>query len=169
MALRGNENNDDYIACLEREVSELRQENVTLKTKGGQKSRAQMRRDGMSREDIMISDHILLLVQQYLFPRIKFLPKNWEVYDPNNKKNFAALVKQKVRGKLKNKSFAEEWPRIITGKIIRKYGELRCKVNNHIRPAFLGELRFQGYYCGIMQTNNVFITTVDYYYKTTHA
>ena len=97
MATRGNENNDDYIARLEREVSELQRENGTLKTKGGRKSRAQMRRDGqMSREDVMISDHILLLVQQYLFPRIKFLPKNWEVYDPNNKKNFAALLTRAI-------------------------------------------------------------------------
>jgi hypothetical protein len=143
MTSKGNRKNDDYIARLERELSELRNENVTLKAKRGRKSRAQMRKDGdMSREYVNISDHILLLVPQYLFPRIKFLPKNWEVYDPGNKNGFAALVKNKVRGKLGDKSFAEAWTGVITDEIIRKYSELRCKVNNDIRKEFLCKLRF---------------------------
>ena len=163
MTSKGNRSNDDYIARLERELSELRNENVTLKA-----NRAQMRKDGdMSREYVNISDHILLLVPQYLFPRIKFLPKNWEVYDPRNKNNFAALVKKKVKGKLGNKSFAEAWTGIITDEIIRKYSELRCKVNNHIRDEFLCKLWFlwRVCHCDIMRADISCNTAVYYYYK----
>jgi hypothetical protein len=167
MTSRGNRNNDDYVAHLERELSELRSENCTLKAKRGRKSRAQMRKDGdVSREYVDISDHVLLLVPQFLFPRIKFLPKNWEEYDPKNKNNFAGLVKQKVKKKLGNKSFAEAWTGIITDEIVRKYSELRCKVNNHIREAFLGKLRlWRVFHCDSMRTNIDFVTAIYYYYK----
>lgn len=134
---------------------ELQSEVGTLKAKGGWKTKAAMRKNNkLSPEDVGLSNDILLLCQQYLFPRIKFLPKGWEVYDPKNKKNFAGIVKVHLKKKLQpNKTFAEEWPRIIMDEIMRKYDKMKCNVNNHIRPVFLGELLSSQYYCSTRYPN----------------
>ena len=132
-----------YIARLENDVSGLRSEVVVLKVKGGwRKTKKERIKDkNMSAEELHLSDAVLTLCQEYLFPRVKFLPDGWEVYDPTNTSNFAAImVKRKLQGKLRGgMRFAEQRPHIITDEIMWKYSEMRCNVNNHIRKAFLGK------------------------------
>ena len=50
----------------------------------------------MSRADVLFTDKVWNFCQQFLFTRVKFLPRGWKVYDPNSTTNFAALVKRHV-------------------------------------------------------------------------
>jgi hypothetical protein len=131
-----------YVARLENEVSGLRTEVVVLKAKGGgwKTKKERIKEKNMSAEELHLSDAVLTLCQEYLFPRVKFLPNGWEIYDPTNTSNFAAMVKRNLKGKLRGgMKFAEQWPLIITDEIMSKYSVMRCNVNNHIRKAFLGK------------------------------
>lgn len=139
-----------YVARLENEVSGLRNEVVVLKANGGgRKTKKERIKDkNMSAAEVHLSDTVLTLCQEYLFPRVKFLPSGWEKYDPTNTSNFAAMVKRKLKGKLREgMTFADQWPLIITDEIMSKYSEMRCNVNNHIRAAFLGKFGNVKRYC----------------------
>ena len=131
---------DNYIALLKKEVAELKVEIAALKARGGGKrtKASLIKSTCLSREDVLFTDKVWSFCQQFLFTRIKFLPKGWKVYDSSSTTNFAALVKRHVKV-AEGVSFGDEWRRIMIDAIIRKYTDMRCNVNNNIRKAFKGK------------------------------
>lgn len=134
------QNKDEYIAHLKRQLSAARSELAVTKARGGRKgTKANLIRSTcLSPEDILFSSKVWDFCSEYLFTRVKFLPKGWKVYDPENRTNFAALIKRHIPI-APNVCFENEWHRIIIDAIIKKYTDMRCNVNNHIRDTFKGE------------------------------
>ena len=123
---------DEYIAKLEQELEETKAQVVAMKAKGGEADKGELR------ADILFTDKVWNFCQQFLFTRIKFLPKGWKVYDQKSTTNFAAIVKRHVKVG-EGVTFGGEWERIIVDAIIRKYTDMRCNVNNNIRKMFKGK------------------------------
>ena len=121
-------------------MAELRKELAVTKARGGViRTKANLiRTTSLSQADLLFTNKIWDFCTEYLFTRVKFLPKGWKVYDPNNNTNFAALVKEHIP-MASNVCFEDEWQRIIIDAIIRKYTDMRCNVNNHIRDTFKSE------------------------------
>jgi hypothetical protein len=133
-------NKDEYIAQMERELSKLRSEVAVSKARGhGKRTKADIIKFAcMSQKDVMLTERVWSFCKEYLFPRIKFLPKGWKVYDQNNRTNFAALMEKHVTID-EDDTFEGEWHRIIINAMNSKYIDLRCNVNNQIRETFKGE------------------------------
>ena len=135
-----HQNKDEYIAQMEKELSKLRGEVAVARARGGgKKTKANIiKTTCMNQKDVMLTERIWTFCKEYLFPRIKFLPKDWKVYDRSNRTNFAALMEMHIKID-EGDIFEDEWYRIIIDAIIKKYTDMRCNVNNHIRDTFKGE------------------------------
>lgn len=131
---------DIYIAQLKQEVADLKVEISALKAKGGGKrtKASLIKTTCMSRADVLFTDKVWRFCQEFLFTRIKFLPKGWKIYDANSTTNFASVVKRHIPV-AEDVSFGGEWERIMIDAIIRKYTDMRCNVKNNIRKAFKGK------------------------------
>jgi hypothetical protein len=133
-------NKDEYIARMERELTELRSKLAVSTARGGSKgTKANLIRSTcLSPDDILFTKKIWDYCIEYLFTRIKFLPKGWKVYDPNKTNNFAGMIEKHIQV-APNLRFEDEWYRIMIDAIISKYSDMRCNVNNHMRDTFKGE------------------------------
>ena len=140
MVARRGESTNDYIARLETELEELREEVRSLRASrehGNRKSKAQLRKEYcLSEDDVLFSDDVMTFTAEYLFPRFKFLNKGWTKHDPTKPKGLSMLVKRHMPIR-KGTTFAEEWNRIIAPAIAKKYTDMRCNMNNLIRKTFV--------------------------------
>ena len=119
MAPRCSERTNDYMACLEAEVQQLRNEVRVLRIsnvqRGPRKSKEQLRKDyALTKDNVLFSGHAMTFASEYLLPRFKFLNKGWERHDPTKKKGFSMFVKRHLPIR-KEKVYSEEWDRIIAG------------------------------------------------------
>jgi hypothetical protein len=139
MARHGN--NDEYIADMEDELKELREEVKALRGKRAKlnTSKSALRKElHLSEADVLFYDEIREFTTQYLFPRFKFLHEGWSDIDPTDRKCLSSVVRRHFPIK-DGRVFEEEWSRIMVPTIASKYSQMRCNVNNMIRDAFYGE------------------------------
>ena len=129
----------DYLTHLEDQLHELRNEVRWLKSdnRGKKSSKDELRRTHRWTEmDLMFSDQVITFAKEYLFPWFKFLNKGWIQFEPRKDKSFSYFVKGHLPIRL-DKNFANEWDQIIAPKIVKKYTDMRCNLNNKVCLTFL--------------------------------
>lgn len=132
-----------YVQELEDRVSELEDLVSTLKSKlimtqGKKHSKKELREMYQwDEQDVLFSDMVIAFSKEFLFPRYKFLGKNW-MENSFKRNSFSAMVRRNLVVP-SGITFDDAWHRIITPTIVKKYTDMRCNINNECRNAFMGE------------------------------
>lgn len=144
---RLNKSNENYIAELEEKVEALENEVRNMQSKlvllqSKKHSKKELREMyGWNEQDVMFSDTVMTFCKEFLFPRYKFLGRNWTEKIDTSPTSFSELVRRNLplpRGL----QWGDAWHRIITPTIAKKYTDMRCNINNDCRNAFLGKFVF---------------------------
>jgi len=83
------------------------------------------------------ADMVIKFCKEWLFPRFKFLTKDWMEYS-ESRKSLSTLV-------LRYCPIPEEfdwkdlWDRVYTPTIAKKYADMRCNINDEVCKAFVGK------------------------------
>ncbi len=93
-----------------------------------------------------LASRITEFCQDDLFPKYKFLDKNWHVCDLDNKNSLLSFVSTKVKDQnlhmrivTMGAKFEDQWERIYVPVIRSKYQTIRCNLNNDIWKVYSGE------------------------------
>ena len=120
-------------------VDELRAEMGKLMLKGCTKK--QLRQTlRHSEADDNYAFAIGKLTREWLFPRFKFLHKNWMNYT-KSRKGLPRMIFQRCPIP-EGSTVLDMWNRLVAPTVSRHYSTMRCNVNKEVRNAFKGELRF---------------------------
>lgn len=140
---RGGNDEEDYVLYLEEKINKLVTEVRKLKSEaahaGGRKGNLREMRltYRWTEEDIDCSEKVMKFCAEYLFPRFKFLQKGWMELS-KEKKGFSSFVKRHLPLP-DNMEFDKKWDGLIAPTIVKKYTDMRCNVNSHVRDVYLGE------------------------------
>jgi hypothetical protein len=77
---------------------------------------------------------VLSFVEEYLFPRYKFLKDRWMEYD-NGPESLSAFVQGKVKIP-EGAEYKDQWEKVICPTIQAKYVTIRCNLNNEIQRTY---------------------------------
>ena len=123
-------------------VDELRAEMGKLMLKGCTKKQL---RESLchSEADDRYAFAIGKLTREWLFPRFKFLHKNWMNYT-NYRKGLPRMIFQRCPIP-EGSTVLDMWNRLVAPTVSRNYSTMRCNVNKEVRNAFKGELGFLEY------------------------
>ena len=80
------------------------------------------------------------LTREWLFPRFKFLHKNWMNYT-KSRKGLPRMIFQRCPIP-EGSTVLDMWNRLVAPTVSRHYSTMRCNVNKEVRNAFKGELGF---------------------------
>ena len=127
---------EDKVVALENEVRNLQSKIVLLQGKKHSKKELKDLYE-WNDQDVHLSDTVMTYCKGFLFPRYKFLGKNWKEID-DKPKSFSELVRRSL-SLPRGMEFGDVWHRVITPTIAKKYANLRCNINNVCRSSFLGE------------------------------
>ena len=120
-------------------VDELRAEMGKLMLKGCTKK--QLRQTlRHSEADDNYAFAIGKLTREWLFPRFKFLHKNWMNYT-KSRKGLPRMIFQRCPIP-EGSTVLDMWNRLVAPTVSRHYSTMRCNVNKEVRNAFKGELGF---------------------------
>lgn len=120
-------------------VDELRAEMGKLMLKGCTKK--QLRQTlRHSEADDNYAFAIGKLTREWLFPRFKFLHKDWMNYT-KSRKGLPRMIFQRCPIP-EGSTVLDMWNRLVAPTVSRHYSTMRCNVNKEVRNAFKGELRF---------------------------
>lgn len=139
---RSSTNNNKYVETLERKVEELEDLVQELKSKlillqGKKHSKKELRElYEWNEEEVLFSDTVITFCKEFLFPRYKFLGKNW-MNISTKPTSFSAMVRRNLK-LARGMTFDDAWHRIIAPTITKKYTDMRCNINNACRIAFMG-------------------------------
>lgn len=138
------EHSNEYIRELESKVEGLENEVRNLKSKlillqGKKHSKKELREMyEWNEQDVLFSDTVMTFCKEFLFPRYKFLGKNWTEKNDTSPTSFSELIRRNLPTP-RGMNFGDAWNRIIAPTIAKKYTDLRCNINNECRSAFLGK------------------------------
>ena len=142
MSHNTNDNTTQYIRDLESRYDEMkatvRELKAKLVTSKGKKHNVRELRElyDWDERDLSLSETVLSFTKEYLFPRFKFLGKDWTEYDRNSG-SFCNMVGRKLvlpRGV----QWRDVWGRVVAPTIAKKYTDMRCNINNLTRLEFIG-------------------------------
>ena len=91
---------------------------------------------GWSGEDLMFVKNVNDFCKDKLYPKMKFLQKNWQEYLPNDRRSLYTVC-------MKHLSIPEGsdkrdiWDRVIVPSIRDKYQGMRCNMNNKIKSIYM--------------------------------
>ena len=137
-----NDDSTNYIEDLERRNDDLksmvRELKAKLVTSKGKKHNVRELRElyDWDERDLSLSETVLSFTKEYLFPRFKFLGKDWTEYDRNSG-SFCNMVGRKLvlpRGV----QWRDVWGRVVAPTIAKKYTDMRCNINNLVRAEYMG-------------------------------
>jgi hypothetical protein len=89
----------------------------------------------MGEEMIFIKD-INDFFRDYLYPKEKFLRKNWKEYLPNEQRSLYSVC-MKYPSIPEGSNPSEIWRRVIVPSIKNKYQSMRCNMNNKIEGIYM--------------------------------
>jgi hypothetical protein len=117
-------------------VDELRAEMGKLMLKGCTKK--QLRQTLRHNEaDDTYAHAIGKLTREWLFPRFKFLHKDWMNYT-KSRKGLPWMIFQRCPIP-EGSTVLDMWNRLVAPTVLRHYSTIRCNVNKEVRNAFKGE------------------------------
>jgi hypothetical protein len=73
--------------------------------------------------------------KNFLFPRIKFFPKNWLVFDTQTRGTISQIIFHKFAAP-EDMTEVDCWTRIVAPAVIKKYTNIRNNMNKDCRVAF---------------------------------
>mgnify|MGYP006147401105 CR=1 FL=1 len=124
----------------ENEITKLKRTIKTLETtiNNMQRTSRSTSRDktGWSGEDLMFVKNVNDFCKDKLYPKMKFLQKNWQEYLPNDRRSLYTVC-------MKHLSIPEGsekrdiWDRVIVPSIRDKYQGMRCNMNNKIKSIYM--------------------------------
>jgi len=90
-----------------------------------------------SGEEINFADSVNTFVQEFLFPRYKFLREGWQNYEPDKKNSLSSMCL--CRLSLPEGSDTEDttWERVIVPSIQMKYINIKGNMNNDLKKIYI--------------------------------
>ncbi len=107
----------------------MKSQGLTMK----QKMREDYQWDG---DDAILVEKMSDWVKHYLFPRYKFLKKEWMDYSEKDN-SLSSFVKKKNAASIPmSLDYSDLWDRVICPTIVNKYITIRCNLVNDIRATY---------------------------------
>jgi len=128
-----NRNKDQLIATLTRKIKELERTVQDLSSVTRTENRG---KKGWTGEEMNFVKDINDFCKEKLYPKEKFLRKNWQLYLPNDRTSLCWVV-------MKNLSIPERsepmdmWNRVIVPSIREKYLSMRCNLTTKIKGIYM--------------------------------
>jgi len=91
---------------------------------------------GLSGEDLMFVKEINDFCRDKLYPKEKFLRKNWQEFLPNDRRSLYSVC-MKLLSIPDGLDKREIWSRVIVPSIRDKYQSIRCNMNNKIKSIYM--------------------------------
>ena len=88
-----------------------------------------------SQGDLAYANMIMNYCKNFLFPRIKFFPKNWLVFDTQTRGTISQIIFHKFAAP-EDMTEVDCWTRIVAPAVIKKYTNIRNNMNKDCRVAF---------------------------------
>ena len=130
---------DDEIAKLKRTVKSLE-----TKIKDMRRTSSSTGRDktGWTGEELMFVKEINDYCRDKLYPKMKFLPKNWQEYLPDDSRSLHTVC-MKYLSIPEGSDKREIWDRVIVKSIRDKYQGMRGNMNNKIKSIYMSMTNFK--------------------------
>ena len=128
---------DNEIAMLKRKINELES---TIKNMQSTSMVTGRDKAGWTGDEVMFVKDINDFCRERLYPKEKFLRKNWVEYLPNDRRSLYSVC-MKHLSIPEGSNPKEIWGRVIVPSIRDKYQSMKCNMNNKIKSIYLS-MRF---------------------------
>ena len=89
-----------------------------------------------SGEEINFADSVNTFVQEFLFPRYKFLRQGWQNYEPDQQHSLSSLCLRRL-SLPEGSNKADIWERVIVPSIQMKYLNIKGNMNNDLKKLYM--------------------------------
>ena len=123
---------------MERTISELKRKNDALESRLARETRmSRSDKSTWSGQEMNFVKDVNDFCKEKLFPREKFLRKNWQEYLPRDRRSFYSLCMDHLS--IPEGSDPKEiWGRVVVPAVRDKYQSMKCNLNNKIKSVYLG-------------------------------
>ena len=128
---------------MENEITELKRKNQSLEIsllEMRQSNTPSQSKIGWTGEEINFVKDVNDFCKDRLYPKEKFLRKNWQEYLPNDRRSLYSLC-MKYLSIPKGSDPRDIWGRVMVPAIRDKYQSMKCNMNNKIKSIYMS-MRF---------------------------
>ena len=128
---------------MENEITELKRKNKSLETsllEMRQSNTPSQSKIGWTGEEINFVKDVNDFCKDRLYPKEKFLRKNWQEYLPNDRRSLYSLC-MKYLSIPEGSDPRDIWGRVMVPAIRDKYQSMKCNMNNKIKSIYMS-MRF---------------------------
>jgi hypothetical protein len=124
---------EEEVTKLKRKIKTLESTIMNMRRTSRSTSRD---KTGWSGEDLVFVKEVTDFCKNKLYPKTKFLKKNWQEYLPDERKSLYTVC-MKHLSIPEGSDKREIWDRVIVPSIRDKYQGMRCNMNNKIKSIYL--------------------------------
>ena len=121
----------------ERTIKKLQEEVHSLRRNKSRPNKKDIReRMNWSGEEINFADSVNTFVQEFLFPRYKFLGGGWQNYERDKRNSLSSMCLRRL-SLPEGSDMKDIWERVIVPTIQMKYVNIKGNMNNDIKKIYI--------------------------------